>query len=184
MEQQPCHAKRYATQLVRQAAAGIQAPGMGLRGSEPVSSRPRLRGRADQGLPCDADRVAQCLDIRVPTVRTGLFRSRLGAGPSRGLRPPGSGELARKPRKEFFEAPLMTVVSVLDEAGRWWPIQLGRPPRAGFLEPALGKRIVRCPRCGEKNSLPELLMDISATCMACARRSSCRPAPDACVLRT
>ena len=71
------------------------------------------------------------------------------------------------PGKEFFEAPLMTVVRVLDEAGRQWPIQLGRTPRAGFLEPALGRRIAPCPRCQARNRLPQLLVDISATCMAC-----------------
>lgn len=71
------------------------------------------------------------------------------------------------PGKEFFEAPLMTIVKVLDEAARQWPIQLGRTPRAGFLQPALGKRIVPCPRCGERNGLPRLLVDISVTCMAC-----------------
>lgn len=71
------------------------------------------------------------------------------------------------PGKEFFEAPLMAIVKVLDEAGRQWPIQLGRTPRAGFLQPALGKRIVACRHCRTRNRLPRLLVDISATCMAC-----------------
>ena len=71
------------------------------------------------------------------------------------------------PGKEFFEAPLMAVVKVLDEAARQWQIPLGRTPRAGFLQPALGKRIVPCPRCGARNSLPQLLVDISVTCMVC-----------------
>lgn len=77
------------------------------------------------------------------------------------------GKSRVNPGKEFFETPLMSVVTALEEAGRRWPIQLGRTPRAGFLEPALGKRIVQCPRCRERNSLPELLVEISATCMAC-----------------
>ena len=69
--------------------------------------------------------------------------------------------------KEFFEAPLIAVVKVLDEAARRWQIPLGRTPRAGFLQPALGKRIVPCPRCGARNRLPQLIVDISVTCMAC-----------------
>ena len=33
------------------------------------------------------------------------------------------------PGKEFFEAPLMTIVKALDEAALRWPFQLGRTPR-------------------------------------------------------
>ena len=73
------------------------------------------------------------------------------------------------PGKEFFEAPLMTIVKVLDAAARRWPIQLGRTPRSGFLEPALGGRVVQCPGCGKRNSLPRLLVDITVTCMGCGR---------------
>ena len=71
------------------------------------------------------------------------------------------------PGREFFEAPIMTVIRVLDDAARQFPIPLGRTPRTGFLEPALGKRIVPCTRCTAKNRLPQLLVDISVTCSAC-----------------
>ena len=72
------------------------------------------------------------------------------------------------PGREFFEAPLMDVVKALDEGllvsdrSHW-----AERPRAGFLQPALGKRIVPCPRCGARSSLPQLLVDISVTCKAC-----------------
>ena len=48
------------------------------------------------------------------------------------------------PAKEFFAAPLMTVVRALDDAAGHWRIPLGRTPRAGFLEPALKPRAVAC----------------------------------------
>ena len=71
------------------------------------------------------------------------------------------------PRKEFFQAPLMTIVKVLDEAALQWQIQMGKTPLAGFLPPALGKRIETCPRCKAKNRLPRLLVEISVTCVEC-----------------
>ena len=46
------------------------------------------------------------------------------------------------PAKEFFEVPIMTVIRALDEAANHWPIQLGRTPRSGYLEPALKPRVV------------------------------------------
>lgn len=72
--------------------------------------------------------------------------------------------------KEFFKAPVKTVVQVLDEAAQRWPIQLGRTLRSGFVEPALGKRVVTCPRCESKFRLPQLLVNISVTCNACGAR--------------
>ena len=39
-----------------------------IRSPEPMSCRCRLQDRANQGIPRDADRAAQCVDFRVPTV--------------------------------------------------------------------------------------------------------------------
>lgn len=72
------------------------------------------------------------------------------------------------PSKEFFLAPLMTVVRALDEAAGRWPIQLGRTPRAGFLEPALMPRVFACPHCGVKNRAPRLLVSVRVNCNACS----------------
>lgn len=72
--------------------------------------------------------------------------------------------------KEFFEAPLMTVVRALDEAASYWPIQLGRTPRAGFLEAALQPRVVLCSRCGKRTQVPRLLVSIWVTCKHCSFR--------------
>ena len=72
--------------------------------------------------------------------------------------------------KEFFEAPVKTVVKVLDEAAQRWPIQRGRTLLSGFVEPALGKRVVPCPRCESRYRLPQLLVNISVTCSACGER--------------
>ncbi len=74
------------------------------------------------------------------------------------------------PAKEFFEAPLMTVIAALDDAARYYPIQLGRTPRAGFLEPALKPRVVACQQCGSKTRVPRLLVSIWVTCGQCPAR--------------
>lgn len=71
------------------------------------------------------------------------------------------------PRKEFFNAPIMTVVKALDEVGNLWQIPMGKTPRAGTLPPALKKRIISCPKCTKKNRLPLLGIDITVTCVAC-----------------
>lgn len=72
------------------------------------------------------------------------------------------------PSKEFFLAPLMTVVGVLDEAASHWPIQLGRTPRAGFLEPALTPRVVACHHCGGRIRVPRLLVSVRVNCSLCS----------------
>ncbi len=74
------------------------------------------------------------------------------------------------PSKEFFLAPLMTVVRVLDEAASRWPILLGRTARAGFLEPALMPRVVPCHHCGVKNRVPRLLVSVKVNCNVCSGR--------------
>ena len=74
------------------------------------------------------------------------------------------------PSKEFFEAPLMTVVRALDTAAVHWAIPLGRTRRSGFLEPALKPRVFACQRCGTKTSVPRLLVSIWVTCRQCAAR--------------
>ena len=72
------------------------------------------------------------------------------------------------PSKEFFRAPLMTVVRVLDEAASRWPILLGRTARAGLLEPALTPRVVPCPRCGGRIKVPRLLVSVRVNCSHCS----------------
>ena len=74
------------------------------------------------------------------------------------------------PSKEFFLAPLMTVVRALDEAAGRWPIQLGRTPRAGYLGPALEPRVVPCHHCGVKNQVPRLLVSVKVNCNVCSGR--------------
>jgi len=72
------------------------------------------------------------------------------------------------PAKEFFEAPLMTVVRALDEAASRWRIPLGRTPRSGFLGPALAPRVVACQQCGGKTKVPRLLISIQVYCGHCS----------------
>lgn len=69
--------------------------------------------------------------------------------------------------REFFQASIMDVVKTLDEAGRRWPISLGKSPSAGVLSPALDKRIVVCPTCNQKTRVPKVLVDVSVTCNHC-----------------
>ncbi len=72
------------------------------------------------------------------------------------------------PAKEFFDAPIMTVVRALDEAANSWPIQLGKTPRYGYLGPALIPRVVVCRNCGGKCKMPRLLISIHVTCKHCS----------------
>ncbi|MXZ16946.1 MAG: GIY-YIG nuclease family protein [Rhodothermaceae bacterium] len=71
------------------------------------------------------------------------------------------------PRKEFFNAPIMTVVKALDEAGSLLQIPMGKTSRAGMLPPALEKRIISCPGCKKQSRVPLLGIDITVTCVAC-----------------
>ena len=71
------------------------------------------------------------------------------------------------PGKEFFNAPLTTVVRALDDAGRRWPILLDR---TGFLEPALKPRVAVCRQCGGKTSMPRLLVTVRVSCDHCSAR--------------
>lgn len=72
------------------------------------------------------------------------------------------------PAKEFFEVPITTVVRALDEAASHWPIQLGRTPRSGYLEPALKPRVVVCRKCGGRTKVPRLLISVRVTCRHCS----------------
>ncbi|MCY4674952.1 MAG: GIY-YIG nuclease family protein [Bacteroidetes bacterium] len=72
------------------------------------------------------------------------------------------------PGKEFFNAPIMNVVKVLDKAGSLWQIPAGKTPRAGYLPPALDKQIISCPRCKKKSRVPLLGIDITVNCPACS----------------
>ncbi|MCY4400555.1 MAG: GIY-YIG nuclease family protein [Gemmatimonadetes bacterium] len=72
------------------------------------------------------------------------------------------------PAKEFFEVPIMTVVQALDQAANYWPIQLGRTPRSGYLEPALKPRVVACQQCGGRTKVPRLLISVHVTCKHCS----------------
>ena len=74
------------------------------------------------------------------------------------------------PSKEFFLAPLMTVVRALDEAASRWRIPLGRTPRAGFLGPALAPRVVACHHCGGETKVPSLLVSVRVNCGLCSGR--------------
>ncbi len=74
------------------------------------------------------------------------------------------------PAKEFFEAPLMTVVRALDQAASHWRIPLGRTPRSGFVDPALVPRVVACQHCGEKTRVPRLLISVLVNCGHCSAR--------------
>ena len=79
--------------------------------------------------------------------------------------------------REFFQASIMDVVKTLDEAGRRWPIPLGKSPSAGVLPPALDKRIVPCPVCNMKSRIPKVLVDISVTCNHCTNSFKVPRAP-------
>ena len=72
------------------------------------------------------------------------------------------------PSKEFFLAPLMTVVRALDEAASYWRIPRGRTARSGFLEPMLMPRVVACHHCGWKTKVPRLLISIRVNCSHCS----------------
>ncbi len=62
----------------------------------------------------------------------------------------------------------MTVVQALDQAANYWPIQLGRTLRSGYLEPALKPRVVACQQCGGKTKVPRLLISVHVTCKHCS----------------
>ena len=72
------------------------------------------------------------------------------------------------PSKEFFLAPLITVVRALDEAANHWRIPLGRTARSGFLEPALIPRIAVCHHCAGRTQVPRLLVSIRVNCSHCS----------------
>lgn len=74
------------------------------------------------------------------------------------------------PAKEFFSAPLMTVVRAVDDAANHWRIPLGRTSRSGFLEPALTPRVVACRQCGGKTRVPRLLISVRVSCGRCSAR--------------
>lgn len=74
------------------------------------------------------------------------------------------------PSKEFFSAPVMTVVRAVDEAANHWRIPLGRTARSGFLGPALTPRVVACRRCGGKVRVPRLLIAVRVRCGRCSTR--------------
>lgn len=76
-------------------------------------------------------------------------------------------EFRVNPRKEFFQAPLKKVVSVLDQVANMFPIPLGKTPRVGFLKQPLSPCLTRCARCGSKNRVPNVLIELMITCGFC-----------------
>ena len=70
-------------------------------------------------------------------------------------------------KKEFFLAPLPVIVKALDRAASICPIQLGKTPRAGFLEQPLSPRLTYCPNCTAENRIPNVLVDVQITCGSC-----------------
>ncbi len=73
-----------------------------------------------------------------------------------------------KSGKEFFDASIMTVVKVPDEAGALWAIPAAPTPGAGPLPPALTKCVVHCPECSSKSRVPQILIDVMVTCPRCS----------------
>ena len=73
-----------------------------------------------------------------------------------------------KSGKEFFDASIMTVVKVMDEAGELWGIAADPMPGVGPLPPALTKSVVQCPECSSKSRVPQLLIDVSVRCPRCS----------------
>ena len=78
-------------------------------------------------------------------------------------------EFRINPRKEFFQAPLPTVVKALDMAAGIFPIPLGKTPRAGYLQQPLQPRSVSCPHCGMENRVAGILVQIRISCGMCRR---------------
>ena len=81
------------------------------------------------------------------------------------------------PSKEFFEAPLQTVVGVLDQVANMFPIPLGKTPRAGYLKQPLTPYMIRCASCGSKNRVPNVLVELKVSCGVC--KEQLIVAPDA-----
>ena len=79
------------------------------------------------------------------------------------------------PNKEFFQAPLPEIVRAMDAAATMFPVQLGRTPRAGFLQQPLLPRLFGCPHCGTQNRLPNVLMEIRVACGSCGERLEVAP---------
>lgn len=71
------------------------------------------------------------------------------------------------PKKEFFEASISEIVRVLDQVANEFPIPLGKSRRAGYLEQLLKPRMPRCLRCGSKNRVPYVLVEIRIKCGSC-----------------
>lgn len=83
------------------------------------------------------------------------------------------------PSKEFFDAPVTEVVRALDEAAAHCLIPLGRTPRAGYLEPGLEPRVIRCSRCAASNRLPQILVPVRTSCGSCNHSFILHPPGDA-----
>lgn len=79
------------------------------------------------------------------------------------------------PAKEFFEAPLRTVVSVLDQVAIGFPIKLGKTARAGYLKQPLTPYVIGCARCGSENRVPNVLVELMITCGSCKDRFTIAP---------
>ena len=77
------------------------------------------------------------------------------------------GEYRVNPGKEFFRAPLPVIVKAMDTAASALPVALGKTPRAGFLAQPLQPRLVRCPRCGSENRVPNVRTEIRVMCGSC-----------------
>lgn len=78
-------------------------------------------------------------------------------------------------RKEFFQAPLQTVVGVLDQVANMFPIPLGKTPRAGFLNQPLSPYLTRCSGCGSRNRVPNVLIELMITCVSCREQFEIAP---------
>ena len=79
------------------------------------------------------------------------------------------------PRKEFFQAPLQTVVGVLDQVANMFPIPLGKTSRAEMLKQPPSPYLTRCTRCGSSNRVPNVLIELIVTCGSCREQLTIAP---------
>ena len=84
-------------------------------------------------------------------------------------------EFRVNPRKEFFEAPLQSVVGALDHVANVFPIPLGKTPLAGYLKQPLTPYIIRCAKCGSRNRVPNVLIELMITCGSCKEHLTIAP---------
>jgi len=110
------------------------------------------------------------ISVRQPPYTKNLISSTLYMYPSiwpPRICPSGIERFPAKSWKRIFNAPLMTIVKTLDEAGNLFQTPLVKTQHAGMLPPALEKQIVSCPKCKKKSRVPLLGIGITVTCTAC-----------------